>query len=198
VDLKPGEESEVRVELDRRAFTFYDVEQHDWLVEAGEFEILVGASSQNIRLTGSLQLASTQKASAADKEKLAAYYNFPKGALVPQRDFEALLGHPLPPNQIPEKGSYTLNTPIDDMSDSLIGRRLFKVLEKQMSKMVVGQEDTPTALMMMTVLHEMPLRSMLMTDDGPFTREMLEALLAMINGHTLKGLGALLKAMMVK
>jgi beta-glucosidase len=133
-----------------------------------------------------------------DQEKLATYYNFSKGALVSQRDFEALLGHPLPHNQIPEKGSYTLNTPIDDMSDSWIGRRLFKVLEKQMSKMVVGQEDTPTALMMMTVLHEMPLRSMLMTEDGPFTREILEALLEMINGHTFKGLGALLKAISAK
>jgi len=198
VDLKPGEECEVSIELDRRAFAFYDVEQRDWLVEAGEFDILVGASSQDIRLIGSLQLASTQKASAVDKEKLATYYNFSKGALVSQRDFEALLGHPLPPNQIPEKGSYTLNTPIDDMSDSWIGRRLFKVLEKQMSKMVVGQEDTPTALMMMTVLHEMPLRSMLMTEDGPFTREILEALLEMINGHTFKGLGALLKAISAK
>jgi beta-glucosidase len=199
VALKPGEETEVTIELDRRAFAFYDVDQRDWIVEAGDFEILVGASSQDIRLADTMQLASAQKATApADREKLAAYYNFSKGTPVSQSDFEALLGRTVPPNQGPQKGKYTLNTPIGDMSDSFIGRQLFKTMEKQIYKMIQGQEDTPTGLLLQTMLHEMPLRGMLMMGDGSLNRGMLEALVMMINGQFLKGLVAFLKARRAK
>jgi len=198
VELDPGEETEVSIKLGRRAFAFYDAAQRDWVVEAGDFEILAGASSRDIRLEGSIHIDSAQKVSAADLEKLAAYYNLAKGGSITQSDFEALLGQPVPPNKLPGKGSFTLNTPIEDMKGSIIARMLFNILSKQMKQMVAGQEDAPTGLMLMAMLHEMPLRSMLMLNDGPFTRAMLEALLEMINGKTLKGFLALLKAAVTK
>ena len=49
--LKAGEEKEVSVELSKRAFAFYNVELGDWMVETGEFDILVGSSSRDIKLT---------------------------------------------------------------------------------------------------------------------------------------------------
>ena len=45
VFLKAGEEKEVSIDLEKRAFAFYNVDAHDWQVESGEFKILVGASS---------------------------------------------------------------------------------------------------------------------------------------------------------
>ena len=56
VDLAPGEETEVSLTLDQRAFAFYDAGSQDWVVEAGHFEILVGASSRDIRLSAPLHL----------------------------------------------------------------------------------------------------------------------------------------------
>ena len=50
VFLKAGEEKEVEIELSKRAFAFYNVEIHDWHVESGKYNILVGASSNDIRL----------------------------------------------------------------------------------------------------------------------------------------------------
>ena len=50
VSLKPGESRWVTLTLDRRAFSFYDVKKGDWSAEAGEFSILIGSSSDNIRL----------------------------------------------------------------------------------------------------------------------------------------------------
>lgn len=44
----------VRLALDKRAFAFYSVENAAWTVENGEFEILVGASSRDIRLQTSI------------------------------------------------------------------------------------------------------------------------------------------------
>ncbi|MGH9209539.1 MAG: beta-glucosidase family protein [Acidimicrobiales bacterium] len=51
VDLAPGETQAVRLELPAKAFAFWDVHHHDWMVEPGEFEIAVGASSRDIRRT---------------------------------------------------------------------------------------------------------------------------------------------------
>ncbi|HVT13286.1 MAG TPA: glycoside hydrolase family 3 C-terminal domain-containing protein [Fimbriimonadaceae bacterium] len=52
VSLKPGESREVSVLLDARAFSYYDVKAHDWIVAHGTYRILVGSSSQDIRLRG--------------------------------------------------------------------------------------------------------------------------------------------------
>ncbi|MGE5528151.1 MAG: glycoside hydrolase family 3 C-terminal domain-containing protein [Patescibacteria group bacterium] len=49
VSLAPGEEKKVEFTLERRAFAFYDPVAKDWVVEPGEFEILVGSSSRDIR-----------------------------------------------------------------------------------------------------------------------------------------------------
>jgi beta-glucosidase len=57
VDLKPGESKRVTVNLDRRSFSFYDVNRKDWNAEPGEFAILVGSSSDRIRLQGRFSLA---------------------------------------------------------------------------------------------------------------------------------------------
>jgi hypothetical protein len=67
-----------------------------------------------------------------------------------------------------------------------------------MAKMLQGKEDTPIGLLMETMSREMPLRGMLMSGDGPFTREMLDALLQMINGRFFRGAAALVRAIWVK
>ncbi len=50
LNLKAGESKRVTLTLDRRAFSFYDVKKKDWSAEAGDFSILVGSSSDDIRL----------------------------------------------------------------------------------------------------------------------------------------------------
>ena len=195
IALQPGEETDVTLELDRRAFAYYDPQLKDWRVGAGAFEILVGASSQDIRLRATVEIASAQ--SAPDRTEPSVYHAFPKGAAVGQKDFEALLGHPVPPNQGPQKGHYTLNTPIGDISESFIGRQFAGMMKRQMDKMIVGKEDTPMALLLDAMAHEMPLRGMLM-GDSPLSRAMLEALLLMMNGRFFKGLFDLLKASRAK
>jgi hypothetical protein len=80
------------------------------------------------------------------------------------------------------------------MTDSFIGRLLYSYMGKQMAKMIEGQEDTPTAVLMEAMAKEAPLRTMLMVGDGSITREMLDGLIIMINGHFFKGAAALIKA----
>jgi len=54
VALDPGQSASVIVDLDRRAFAFWDPTTHDWLVEPGEFEIRIGVSSRDIRTVASV------------------------------------------------------------------------------------------------------------------------------------------------
>ncbi|MBZ5547889.1 MAG: glycoside hydrolase family 3 C-terminal domain-containing protein [Acidobacteriia bacterium] len=52
VSLKPGETRHVSVELNRRAFSYYDAKNHRWTADAADFDVLVGSSSAQIELTG--------------------------------------------------------------------------------------------------------------------------------------------------
>ena len=61
VELKPGETKKVTFTLDKRAFAYYSVKIHDWHVETGEFDILIGKSSRDIQLTKTVNIESTVK-----------------------------------------------------------------------------------------------------------------------------------------
>ena len=51
VSLKPGETQTVKFTLKSDALSFYSIEKHGWVAEPGEFEVLIGPSSQDIRST---------------------------------------------------------------------------------------------------------------------------------------------------
>jgi beta-glucosidase len=57
VELKPGETQTVEFKLDRSAFEYWSPETKAWTFDPGTFEIQVGASSRDIRLKGSLEVA---------------------------------------------------------------------------------------------------------------------------------------------
>lgn len=61
VSLAPGESKRVAFSLDKRAFAYYETAISDWFVEYGEYEILIGASSRDIRLKGSVYVNSKAK-----------------------------------------------------------------------------------------------------------------------------------------
>ena len=56
VVLKPGETQSVAFTLDKSAMAFYAPEKKDWVAEPGTFEVLVGASSRDIRLKATFAL----------------------------------------------------------------------------------------------------------------------------------------------
>jgi beta-glucosidase len=61
VSLAPGERKDVRFTLNDRAFSFYDPRRSRWVAESGDFEIAIGASSADIRLTETIRLQSKQQ-----------------------------------------------------------------------------------------------------------------------------------------
>lgn len=61
VELVPGETKTVSFTLGKRAFAYYSVKLHDWHVETGEFDIMIGQSSRDIVLTKTVTVESTVK-----------------------------------------------------------------------------------------------------------------------------------------
>jgi beta-glucosidase len=72
VQLGPGERKTVTLSIGRDALAYYDDLAHEWVAEAGEFEVLVGSSSQNIRATAMFTLTATsQFGGSAEKESVS-------------------------------------------------------------------------------------------------------------------------------
>jgi beta-glucosidase len=59
VHLEPGERTTAMLSIQRDALAYYDDLAREWVAEAGEFEVLVGASSQDIRATAMFTLTAT-------------------------------------------------------------------------------------------------------------------------------------------
>jgi beta-glucosidase len=51
MQLNAGETRHVSVTLDRRAFAYYNIKDHEWTVDAADFNVYVGSSSARIELT---------------------------------------------------------------------------------------------------------------------------------------------------
>ena len=63
ITLAPGEKRTVSFPLATRNLAFWSADAHDWKVEDGKFDILVGSSSADIRVRGTLTVAATSGAS---------------------------------------------------------------------------------------------------------------------------------------
>jgi beta-glucosidase len=57
VDLDPGETAVVELALTARDLSWWSTTVHDWVLEGGTFELAVGASSRDLRLTTTLDIA---------------------------------------------------------------------------------------------------------------------------------------------
>jgi beta-glucosidase len=55
ISLKPGEKSTIKFELNREAFSFYDEKSKSWITENGEFNLMIGSSSRDIRLQDKIE-----------------------------------------------------------------------------------------------------------------------------------------------
>ena len=58
-NLEPGKAAEVVVSLDKYAVSYWDERNDVWIAEKGEYGVFVGASSADLKLTGSFKLDKT-------------------------------------------------------------------------------------------------------------------------------------------
>lgn len=94
VALQPGETKTVSVTLDFRAFAYYHPTYGQWITEDGAFDILIGASSADIRCVRAVTLKSTLELPCVlnRESTLREWLEDPRGKAVFQPHFKQLIG----------------------------------------------------------------------------------------------------------
>jgi beta-glucosidase len=209
VRLGPGESQRIELTLGWRAFAHWDVERHGWAVEAGQFEIRVGASSRDIRARAIVEVvagpatdddvpsaartASDPAGPVTPSSAAPAAYRDPAGARPFDREaFAALYGRPLPDDTVDTPGRYTLNTPLADMR-SPAGKLILTAIRRR-SLADAGGQETALGRMVSRTVHEMTLRVLCRMARGTVNERTFLALLLFANGRHALGLRTLLRA----
>ena len=200
VFIKAGESAQVTIPFDDKTFRYFNVKTEKWEVEGGEYQLYIGASSVDIRLTASVTKAGTTDVMPYDPEKLPSYYSG-KAANVSAEEFKELLGREIP------KSGYNFykkkrmvieeNSTISDLrySKRWVGRAFSGVIRFAISACRAFGMRTLANTLVMGVLHQ-PIRGL--AKFGGMSRRQMEGLLLMFNGHFFKGVGRFLSKEKVK
>lgn len=171
VFLKAGEETEVCLQLDKRAFAYYNVNIHDWHVESGDFTVCVGASSRDIKLSAQVNVTSTVDAVVPDYRQSAPAYYSADVLDVPDEQFKNLIGREIPPSSVVAYPNLTLANTLEDSACGKNGAKIVKLLRK-----FVGTEGMACAIALQT-----PVKNFVSMSFGVFNPKMAQELLDILN-----------------
>ena len=195
VFIHAGETVSVEIELEKRSFAYYNVEIKDWAVESGDFEIMVGASSRDIKLTANVNVKANSEITHPDyKETAPVYYDLTQAEEIPVEQFEAVYGDKMPPNVPAKRGEFDKNTTIGEMKCCIIGK-LFCKFAPAVIKSQVPDADMTTMLMLQQGMEEMPMRGLSGVTSGLLDNIVTEGIILWGNKHRMKGLGKMLKGL---
>ena len=105
--LEAGESKTVTLPLDDKAFRYWNTKTGSWEVEGGTYELRVGASSADIRLTTAVEVNGTS-APNPYAGKALPHYTSGKVQRVPDDEWETLLGYPIPADTVKIDRNMTL------------------------------------------------------------------------------------------
>ncbi|MBQ3498427.1 MAG: glycoside hydrolase family 3 C-terminal domain-containing protein [Clostridia bacterium] len=192
--LEPGESKEVEITLCKRSFAFYNVNINDWCVETGEFDILVGASSADIKLTATVTVNGTTE-NIPDYSKSAPLYYTGNVQDVPTEQFVAVLGRELPPANYDANRKLGIQDTFESCAHTKNGKRFYKLLT------TLIPAGFAQAIAMQT-----PFRDFISMSGGVFSEQMADGLVKWLSGEkggirlivkdiprAIKGIGPLLK-----
>lgn len=187
IHLDPGEEKKVTVELDDRAFAFWNMATEDWCVESGEYKILVGASSRDIRLEAAAKMKSEDDETIVDLRESAGVYFDGDPARAREDDFKVIYGGEF--KLAPEITSDSLNNSIERSKDKGLAKFIYNTVDLAMKpKGGVGSSMITNTIM------QTPIRNYVSMSNGLFTEDMADGLLKVFEGKDVaKGVGKIAK-----
>lgn len=182
--LKAGESKQVTIPLDDKAFRYFNVKTERFEVEGGEYEIMAGASVADIRLKGRLIMEGTDAPYPYDMAKLPSYTN---GNImsVSDQEWEELLWYKIPDGSW--SGTLEENDAICQLyyAKSLPARLVYKILTRMLDKsMKKGKPD-----LNILFIYNMTFRGIGKMTGGMVSRNMVDGMMKIINGHFFRGLG---------
>ena len=184
--IKAGESADVEIPFDDKTFRYFSTVSNKWEIEGGEYEIYVGGNVRDIELTGRITKAGTITELPYDIESLPSYKTG-KVRNVHYEEFEKLYAAPLPEEKV---GPLDINDALCQMKDAKSGicRLVYKVLKNNLDKSYEkGVPDLNTMF-----IYNMPFRAICKMSGGMVSREMVESIVKIANGHFFRGLGGVI------
>ena len=181
VPLAAGESRTVTLPLDDKAFRYWNTRTDCWEVEGGRYEVRVGASSADIRLTANVDIRGTN---APDPYAGKALPHYKSGSVqnVPDAEWEALLGHPIPQDKVKIDRNMTLGEL--NHSRSPLGWLIWAVLTALLNaSFKKGKPDLNVLFQ-----YNMPLRALAKMTSGAISMGMVDGIVLEAKGFWVIGL----------
>ena len=181
VPLAAGESRTVTLPLDDKAFRYWNTRTDGWEIEGGRYEVRVGASSADIRLTANVDIRGTN---APDPYAGKALPHYKSGSVqnVPDAEWEALLGHPIPRDKVKIDRNMTLGEL--NHSRSPLGWLIWAVLTALLNaSFKKGKPDLNVLFQ-----YNMPLRALAKMTSGAISMGMVDGLVMELQGFWIIGL----------
>jgi beta-glucosidase len=193
VFLDAGETKSVTIPFDDKTFRYFNVKTNKWEVEEADYEIMIGASSADVKLADTLFVEGTGAPLPYDQAVLPSYYSG-KANNVSVEEFENLLGHKVPVSKWDRTKPLGYNDTIAQCqyAKGVFARFAFQLItfgHRFLWK--IGKRSTAN-LIMMSVYH-MPFRGIARMTGGIINMPMLDGILMIVNGQFFKGLRHVLK-----
>ena len=181
VPLAAGESRTVTLPLDDKAFRYWNTRTDGWEIEGGRYEVRVGASSADIRLTADVDIRGTN---APDPYAGKALPHYKSGSVqnVPDAEWEALLGHPIPQDKVKIDRNMTLGEL--NHSRSPLGWLIWAVLTALLNaSFKKGKPDLNVLFQ-----YNMPLRALAKMTSGAISMGMVDGIVLEAKGFWVIGL----------
>jgi beta-glucosidase len=193
VSLEPGETKLVPILLDNHAFSFYHALNKQWAEEAGEYEIRVGASSRDIRLS-KIVVRDGDCFELPNLEKELPHYFRGDIASVSDEEFSALLGRPLPAANWDKSAPLgVLDTIGQGSYKKGFARFLFRIVNLVRNWFFLIHKPVTANNIMFAM--NLPYRALTRMTGGAIDLPMLDGILTMANGKFFGGLWQTLRAL---
>ena len=183
VYLKAGESQRVTLELDDKAFRYFNVKTQCWETETGHYQIALCANANTELLKTTVRILGTE--APLPYENLPSYESG-RITKVSDEEFVALLGHPLP--ETDRSRNLEENDPLSQLCEAKTGaaRLIGKFLRHKV-------RSSKKADMTWHAAYNLPVRGLPQYTDNRFTRQMVQDFLYWANGHFFSGLVRLCK-----
>ena len=185
VNLKAGESKTVLIQLDDKAFRYFNVITDRWEVETADYEIMVASNVSDVKLAQTIHVVGD--IAPMPYESLPSYESG-KIENVSDSEFGKLLGHPIPDGHW--SGELQKNDAICQLyyAKSPVARLAYKVLTSLKEKAEAkGKPD-----LNILFIYNMPFRAMGKMTGGMVSDKMVDDILFIVNGHFFRGLGRLI------
>ena len=181
VPLRPGESRTVVIPLDDKAFRYWNIQTDRWEIEGGQYELRVGASCADIRLTAAVEVAGTD-APDPYAGKTLPHYRTGSVQNVPDAEWETLLGHAIPQDTIKIDRNMTLGEL--NHSRSPLGWLIWAVLTALLNASYKKGKPDLNILFQ----YNMPLRALAKMTGGAISMGMVDGLVMELQGFWIIGL----------